>query len=192
MPTLHRGEIESWDLQSLLLKPIQRVLKYPLLLNKLVETTSDNHPDYKVVHSAQEAIAKVAQDINEIKRRKDLGKWLLCVELSFIIWSSCCSTFHAVIKYTGSREDRKGSLSVHSLQKKMRRFQQTLKQFTGLGSKVNYSEYWFSYNSGLTFLQTVDPKFDEMEQKVLSLESLIRTLLKDIASWQEQLQVNLF
>lgn len=74
MPTLHRGEIESWDLQSLLLKPIQRVLKYPLLLNKLVETTSDNHPDYKVVHSAQEAIAKVAQDINEIKRRKDLGK----------------------------------------------------------------------------------------------------------------------
>lgn len=68
-----RGEIQAWDLQSLLIKPVQRVLKYPLLLEKLVETTIDTHPDYKVIRSAQEAIARVAQDINEIKRRKDLG-----------------------------------------------------------------------------------------------------------------------
>ena len=38
-----------------------------------METTIDTHPDYKVIRSAQEAIARVAQDINEIKRRKDLG-----------------------------------------------------------------------------------------------------------------------
>ena len=68
-----RGEIQAWDLQSLLIKPVQRVLKYPLLLNKIVENTSDSHSDYKVVHSAREAIAKVTQEINEIKRRKDLG-----------------------------------------------------------------------------------------------------------------------
>lgn len=45
------------------------------------------------------------------------------------------------------------------------------------------------HSAKLVSLQTVDPKFDEMEQKVLSLESLIRTLLRDIGSWQDQLQV---
>ena len=37
--------------------------------------------------------------------------------------------------------------------------------------------------------QTVDPKFDEMEQRVLSLESLLRTMVKDIQSWQDEMQV---
>ena len=38
-------------------------------------------------------------------------------------------------------------------------------------------------------LQTVDPKFDELEQRVLSLEGLLRTLVRDIQSWQEEMQV---
>ena len=63
-----------WDLQSLLIKPVQRVLKYPLLLDKLVASTADKHPDYKAVHNARDTINQVAQDINEIKRRKDLGE----------------------------------------------------------------------------------------------------------------------
>ena len=71
-----RGEIQAWDLQSLLIKPVQRVLKYPLLLDKLAECTPSKHPDHKQVLEARAVIEKVAQDINEIKRRKDLG---MCV-----------------------------------------------------------------------------------------------------------------
>ena len=71
---LHRNETQVWDLQSLLIKPVQRVLKYPLLLNKLVAATADKHPDHKALHNARDAINQVAQDINEIKRRKDLGE----------------------------------------------------------------------------------------------------------------------
>ena len=37
--------------------------------------------------------------------------------------------------------------------------------------------------------QTVDPKFDEVEQRVLSLEALLRTMVRDIQSWQEEMQV---
>ena len=37
--------------------------------------------------------------------------------------------------------------------------------------------------------QTVDPKFDDVEQRVLSLEALLRTMVKDIQSWQEEMQV---
>lgn len=71
---LHRNETQVWDLQSLLIKPVQRVLKYPLLLDKLVASTADKHPDHKALHNARDAINQVAQDINEIKRRKDLGE----------------------------------------------------------------------------------------------------------------------
>ena len=69
-----RAATQAWDLQSLLIKPVQRVLKYPLLLDKLVQTTGNGHPDYKSVHRAREVVGQVAQDINEIKRRKDLGE----------------------------------------------------------------------------------------------------------------------
>ena len=69
-----RSETQAWDLQSLLIKPVQRVLKYPLLLDKLVASTSAKHPDHTAVHNARDAISQVAQDINEIKRRKDLGE----------------------------------------------------------------------------------------------------------------------
>jgi hypothetical protein len=68
-----RGDIQAWDLVSLLIKPVQRVLKYPLLVDKLVESTADSHPDYKAAHKAKDVMSKVAQDINEFKRRKDLG-----------------------------------------------------------------------------------------------------------------------
>ena len=68
-----RGEIQAWDLQSLLIKPVQRVLKYPLLLDKLVEATSSKHDDRVSVMNARVTMGQVAQDINEVKRRKDIG-----------------------------------------------------------------------------------------------------------------------
>jgi DNA repair exonuclease SbcCD ATPase subunit len=124
------------------------VLKYPLLLGRLVGATGDGHPDYRTSHRAREVAGQVAQDINEIKRRKDL-----------------------VERYTGAgKEERRGTVSVHSLQKKVRRFQQTLTQLTGLRSK------------------TVDPEFDELEQKLTSLEMFLRQLIRNVTSWQEELQ----
>ncbi len=69
-----RHEVQAWDLQSLLIKPVQRVLKYPLLLDKLVEFTEDSHPDRRAVQGAREAVGQMARDINELKRRRDIGK----------------------------------------------------------------------------------------------------------------------
>jgi len=63
------------NLQSLLIKPVQRVLKYPLLLQQLLKNTTDAHPDHTHLHSANLAMTNVAQEINEIKRRKDLGEY---------------------------------------------------------------------------------------------------------------------
>jgi len=38
------------------------------------QTGSINIIDHTAVHNARDAISQVAQDINEIKRRKDLGR----------------------------------------------------------------------------------------------------------------------
>ena len=81
-----RAVTQAWDLQSLLIKPVQRVLKYPLLLGKLAQTTGDGHPDYMLVHRAREVIGQVAQDINEIKRRKDLGESVCVMEDRSLVW----------------------------------------------------------------------------------------------------------
>ncbi|XP_078587056.1 dynamin-binding protein-like isoform X1 [Branchiostoma floridae x Branchiostoma japonicum] len=68
---------EKWrmaviDLSSLLIKPVQRVLKYPLLLNELLSTTEDDHQDKANILAAVNRMTDVATAINEDKRRKDL------------------------------------------------------------------------------------------------------------------------
>ena len=67
-----------WSLNSLLIKPVQRVLKYPLLLGKLVELSSQSDAGYKHLLQALEGLQTIAQDINELRRRKDIGV-CLCV-----------------------------------------------------------------------------------------------------------------
>ena len=65
----------AFDLHSLLLKPIQRVLKYPLLLQELLKNTDPNHVDYNDLRSALNCMQEVASYINEIKRRRDMSKF---------------------------------------------------------------------------------------------------------------------
>lgn len=61
-----------WDLGSFLIKPVQRILKYPLLLKELMDCTEDSHPDHKQLMEATVKMADVATAINEGKRRKEL------------------------------------------------------------------------------------------------------------------------
>lgn len=67
-----RAYTNAWDLSSLLIKPIQRVLKYPLLLAQILASTSSQHPDADSLAAASIEIQKVADNINEVKKRKDL------------------------------------------------------------------------------------------------------------------------
>ncbi|GAC96082.1 hypothetical protein PHSY_003661 [Pseudozyma hubeiensis SY62] len=67
-----RAYTNAWDLSSLLIKPVQRVLKYPLLLKEILASTSLKHPDAESLSAASAEIQKVADNINEVKKRKDL------------------------------------------------------------------------------------------------------------------------
>lgn len=62
----------AWDLDSLLVKPVQRILKYPLLLDQLLEATPENHPDFTALDIAAREMKGMAKRIDEMKRRADL------------------------------------------------------------------------------------------------------------------------
>jgi hypothetical protein len=62
----------AWDLDSLLVKPVQRILKYPLLLKTLLEATPPEHPDYSALEVAVKQMMDVSFRINESKKRAEL------------------------------------------------------------------------------------------------------------------------
>ncbi|KAJ9106855.1 hypothetical protein QFC19_002984 [Naganishia cerealis] len=61
----------SWDLASMLIKPVQRIMKYPMLFNELLAVSTPAHPDYFSLKQAASNASAVADEINEVKRRKD-------------------------------------------------------------------------------------------------------------------------
>ncbi|KAJ5577954.1 uncharacterized protein N7459_006918 [Penicillium hispanicum] len=62
----------AWDLDSLLVKPVQRILKYPLLLTELLDATPADHPDHAQLAKALAEVTSVSVRINEMKKRADL------------------------------------------------------------------------------------------------------------------------
>ncbi|KAG0193849.1 hypothetical protein DFQ28_003001 [Apophysomyces sp. BC1034] len=70
--TRMQGRTTCWDLGSLLIKPVQRVLKYPLLLRELCGCTPTYHPDHMQLVAAAREMEQVAEHINEMKLRKDM------------------------------------------------------------------------------------------------------------------------
>uniref|UniRef100_A0A336LIL2 CSON005630 protein n=1 Tax=Culicoides sonorensis TaxID=179676 RepID=A0A336LIL2_CULSO len=59
------GRVQLRDILSV---PMQRILKYHLLLDKLVHETLPTHEDYRGLERAKEAMVDVAQYTNEVKR----------------------------------------------------------------------------------------------------------------------------
>ncbi|KAM3957018.1 LOW QUALITY PROTEIN: vav guanine nucleotide exchange factor [Aphomia sociella] len=77
------GRIQLRDILSV---PMQRVLKYHLLLDKLVHETQPNHEEFRGLERAKEAMVDVAQYINEVKRDSEVLALLTKVQESIIDW----------------------------------------------------------------------------------------------------------
>lgn len=69
-----RGKTNYINLGSFLIKPVQRVMRYPLLLMELLGATPESHHDRPELTQALQAVKEINVNINEYKRRKDLGK----------------------------------------------------------------------------------------------------------------------
>uniref|UniRef100_A0A8D1I6X1 Rho guanine nucleotide exchange factor 37 n=1 Tax=Sus scrofa TaxID=9823 RepID=A0A8D1I6X1_PIG len=67
-------------LSFLLVNPLQRVTKYPLLLQKILENTLPDASAYPVLQRAASALQDVVTHINEYKRRKEVASRYTKVE----------------------------------------------------------------------------------------------------------------
>jgi hypothetical protein len=56
------------NLFDFLIKPVQRICKYPLLLRELLKHTPEDHPDFLSLDLAKRKIDEVTESINEGKR----------------------------------------------------------------------------------------------------------------------------
>ncbi|XP_066520491.1 dynamin-binding protein isoform X3 [Hoplias malabaricus] len=111
------GKTNYINLGSFLIKPVQRVMRYPLLLTELLNATPESHHDRKQLEEAVRSVKEINGNINEYKRRKDL-----------------------VVKYRKGDEDRLidkiSKLSMHSIIKKSNRVSSHLKHLTGISPQV--------------------------------------------------------
>lgn len=55
-------------MNSFLIKPIQRICKYPLLLRELLKHTPEDHADYTYVKAALEKVHAIVEEVNKKKR----------------------------------------------------------------------------------------------------------------------------
>ncbi|KAG5635652.1 hypothetical protein H0H81_010522 [Sphagnurus paluster] len=72
----------AWDLASLLIKPVQRLLKYSLLLAAIIDETSDAHGDKENLKLARVKMEEVARNVNEGRRRAEVVKEVLTAKKS--------------------------------------------------------------------------------------------------------------
>ncbi|XP_071447669.1 protein vav isoform X2 [Hetaerina americana] len=77
----------KFKLRDILSVPMQRILKYHLLLDKLVSETSPNHEDYRSLERAKEAMIDVAQCINEMKKDSDTLEIMRKIQRSIVDWN---------------------------------------------------------------------------------------------------------
>ncbi|XP_030610709.1 dynamin-binding protein isoform X4 [Archocentrus centrarchus] len=112
-----RGKTNYINLGSFLIKPVQRVMRYPLLLTELLGATPESHHDRDQLTKAVQAVKQINVNINEYKRRKDL-----------------------VVKYRKGDEDtfidKISKLSMHSIIKKSNRVSSHLKHLTGFSPQI--------------------------------------------------------
>lgn len=75
--TLASSLSHAWDLPSLLIKPVQRLLAYPLLLATIIHETPDTCADKANLRRAGEKMEEVARGVNEGRRRREVVKEVL-------------------------------------------------------------------------------------------------------------------
>ncbi|OTA92113.1 hypothetical protein M434DRAFT_32115 [Hypoxylon sp. CO27-5] len=67
-----RDLTKAWNLDSLLIKPMQRITKYPNLLIQLLHETPADHPDRPFLESAKVGLEHAIEEINKTKKNFEL------------------------------------------------------------------------------------------------------------------------
>ncbi|KAF2084176.1 Dbl homology domain-containing protein, partial [Saccharata proteae CBS 121410] len=69
----YAGDITSaWSLDALIVKPTQRLLKYSMLIEGLIKTTPEDHPDRETLVAANAEMLALCARVNESKGQQEL------------------------------------------------------------------------------------------------------------------------
>lgn len=60
---------QAWDIDALLVKPVQRITRYQLFLKELSLLTLDTHPDYLALQNTCRELGILLKNIDDMKRR---------------------------------------------------------------------------------------------------------------------------
>ncbi|XP_078218881.1 rho guanine nucleotide exchange factor 37 isoform X3 [Callithrix jacchus] len=112
----------SSGLSFLLVIPLQRITRYPLLLQKILENTLPDASAYPVLQRAVSALQDVNTNINEYKMRKEVASKYTKVEQLTL-------------------RERLARINTHTLSKKTTRLSQLLKQEAGLIPRTEDKEF---------------------------------------------------
>ncbi|XP_071411216.1 rho guanine nucleotide exchange factor 38 [Pithys albifrons albifrons] len=164
------GRPNLMDMGSLMIKPVQRVMKYPLLLHELLNSTPASHPDYKALQDALFAMKNINVNINELKRRKDL-----------------------VLKYrrnddVESLKEKFSRLNIHSISKKSKRVTSHLKILTGGEPQVKDQTFNKEEKLFRSLEKTVKLCVKNISLSLQHLQDSIHLAAQNIIGLQEILQ----
>lgn len=62
----------AWNLDALLVKPVQRITKYPLLLRELIDATTEDHADLPTLKKVLTNVTDINMRINEVKKHAEM------------------------------------------------------------------------------------------------------------------------
>ena len=77
-------ECEGLDLLSFLIMPVQRILRYKLLLEDLNKKTPTTHPDSEGLSEVLEKISVLAHDVNNALKKEENYEKLLRIQKNFV------------------------------------------------------------------------------------------------------------
>ncbi|EKE37423.1 hypothetical protein ENUP19_0346G0041 [Entamoeba nuttalli] len=89
-------ELENQTLEFLLIQPVQRVMRYPMLIKEIIKLTNKNHPDYQPLKEAFRefhCFSKIANERSKMRDSlqqvaKELGDDELLVDNRYHLWTS--------------------------------------------------------------------------------------------------------
>eukprot|EP01117_Protostelium_nocturnum_P006600 TRINITY_DN2376_c0_g1_i1.p1 TRINITY_DN2376_c0_g1~~TRINITY_DN2376_c0_g1_i1.p1 ORF type:complete len:623 (+),score=229.58 TRINITY_DN2376_c0_g1_i1:195-1871(+) len=79
-----KEESNGLDILAFLIMPVQRILRYKLLLEDLLKNTPDTHEDYENLSKSLENILALAFSVNESMKAEENFKKLIQIQKSFV------------------------------------------------------------------------------------------------------------
>ncbi|XP_025835583.1 intersectin-1-like isoform X2 [Agrilus planipennis] len=91
-------------LSSFLIKPMQRITRYPLLISKIIENTHETHPDYKYLIEAQRVADVFLKRLNENVRLRENEERLEWLQNNVQLGNDLKIVFNSITNKLGPRK----------------------------------------------------------------------------------------